>query len=354
MSKEISKRKTDGIKLVAGKDVESRSTSTLFEHMQLVHSALPELNFEEIDTSTTFLGRTFSTPLLIDSMTGGSAEAQKVNKNLARSAEELGLPMGIGSQRAGLVAEDLIKSYSVARENAPSIFLIANIGAAQLAKGFTVDDAEKCVKMIKADAFVIHLNPLQEIVQPEGDSKYHGVLSKIQEFSSSLSVPVIVKEVGSGISKEVALKLQIAGVNAINVAGVGGTSWAGIERFRAVAQKEKLKAALGDIFWDWGIPTAASLIEVRRAVDLPLIASGGIRDGIDVAKALILGASLCGMAAPFLKCAVKSKEDVLNLIKTTIHILKTTMFLVGARNISELRTRRYILTGPLKDWANST
>lgn len=314
---------------------------------------MPELSFDEVDPSTEFLGRNFPVPLLIDSMTGGSRESLRVNRNLARAAERYGLPMGIGSQRAALVAEDLVKSYSVARDNAPSIFLLANIGASQLAKGFSVKEAEKCVKMIKANAFAIHLNPLQELVQPEGDYNYKGVLEKIQEFASSLSVPVVVKEVGSGISKEVAIKLQLAGVKALNVAGVGGTSWAAVERIRAAAMKQNLKAILGEIFWDWGIPTAASLIEVRRAVDLPLIASGGIRNGLDIAKAVALGANLCGMASPFLKQALRSTEAVIEFIEATVRVLKATMFLVGAGSLSELQKTRYVLTGPLRDWANS-
>ena len=352
-SEEISRRKAEGIRIVSEEAVESRTSSTLFEHMHLVHNAIPELDFTEIDISIKFLGVKFSAPLLIDCMTGGSDESKKINENLALTAEEQRLPMGVGSQRAGLVADDLIESYAIVRDSAPTAFLIANIGAAQLVKGFSIEDAIKCIKMIKADAFAIHLNPLQELVQPEGDSNYKGVLSKISEFASELNVPIIIKEVGAGLSREVAVKVEKAGVKALNVSGLGGTSWAAVERFRALIQKDELKAKLGDIFWDWGIPTAASLMEVKQSVNIPVIASGGIRNGLEVAKALTLGATICGMASPFLKRALQSKHDVVNFVSETTFILKSAMFVVGACNVHQLQNSRYVLTGPLADWNNS-
>jgi isopentenyl-diphosphate delta-isomerase len=351
MSKDdISSRKDDGINIVSEENVESKLVSTYFEYVHLIHNALPELDFNKINTKTKFLDKEFSMPLIIGSMTGGSQTAKKINHVLSLAAEKFNIPMGLGSQRAGLLLKDLAKTYSIARESAKSIFLIANIGGAQLAKGLTLKDAENCIKMIKANALTIHLNPLQELVQPEGDYNYEGVLLKIEEFSKKLSVPVIVKEVGSGISKEVAVRLKLVGVKSIDVAGVGGTSWAGVEGIRARQQKNSLKYELGELFWDWGIPTAASLLEVVNNIDLPVISSGGIRNGLDVAKSIALGANMCAMASPFLKHALISKNSLYDFITMTNHVLKSTMFLVGVDTVEKLQNTRYVLSGPLFNW----
>ncbi len=343
----IKQRKKDGIEIPLHKDVQAKTTTTLLEHVRLVHNALPELDYDEIDLSTTFLGHRFSAPIIIDSMTGGTDEATIINGRLGELAEKFGFGMGLGSQRAGLKSEELAATYSVARRNAPNAFLIANIGGAQLAKGLSIDEARKIVKMIRANALVVHLNSLQELVQPEGEPKYRGVLSKISELAKAMDVPVMVKEVGAGISREVAVKLEMAGVSAINVAGAGGTSWAGVEKLRADYANDSLKQHLGELFWDWGIPTAASLIEAKRAVKLPLVASGGLRNGLEAAKCIALGASMVGMAYPFLKAAAKSKEDLESFARTVIAELQSTMFLVGAKNIPALASSRYILTGAL-------
>jgi isopentenyl-diphosphate delta-isomerase len=345
----IKKRKREGIEIPLQKNVQAKTTSTYLEYVRLIHNALPELDYDEIDISTTFLKRTFSAPIIIDSMTGGAPEAAKINGRLAELAEKYGFAMGLGSQRAGLKSKELAETYSIARKNAPGVFLIANIGGAQLAKGLTIDDVKKIIDMIQADALVIHLNPLQELIQPEGEPKYKGVFSKISEMSRSLDIPVIVKEVGAGISKEVAVKLEMSGVSAINIAGAGGTSWAGVEKLRAEASNNDLKIHLGEIFWDWGIPTAASLIEVNKTVKVPIIASGGLRNGLEIAKCIVLGASMCAMAYPFLVRAAESKEQLFNFADTVIAELKSTMFLVGAMNLSVLKSSRYILTGPLAD-----
>jgi isopentenyl-diphosphate delta-isomerase len=287
-------------------------------------------------------------------MTGGTPEATQINSRLGELAERYGLGMGLGSQRAGLRSEDLAETYAVARKNAPNAFLIANIGAAQLAKGFSIEDTRKILNMIRANALVIHLNPLQELVQPEGEPKYRGVLNKISELAVELDVPLIVKEVGSGISREVATRLELAGVSAINVAGVGGTSWAGVEKLRAENQNDKVKIRLGELFWDWGIPTASSIIEVKLgAPNVKLVASGGIRNGLEIAKCLALGADLCGMAYPFLRKAAESQEALFEFSDMIIEELKSTMFLVGASNIQELKSSRYILTGYLADGTSS-
>ncbi len=350
----IKQRKKDGIEIPLNKDVQARTASTCLEYVKLVHNALPEIDYDEIDLSTNFLGHRFSAPLIIDSMTGGTDEATVINGRLGELAQRYGFAMGLGSQRAGLKSEELASTYSVARKNAPDAFLIANIGGAQLAKGLTIDEANRIVKMINANALVVHLNPLQELVQPEGEPKYKGVLDKIAELVRSTDVPVLVKEVGAGISREAAIKLEMAGVSAINIAGAGGTSWAGVEKLRADMVKDKAKARLGEVFWDWGIPTAASLVQTRRAVKLPLIASGGLRNGLEVAKCLVLGASMAAMAYPFLKAAVESREALFEFADEVIAELKSTMFLVGAPDIRSLASSRYILTGPLAEEVGRT
>lgn len=346
----IKQRKLDGLMIPLSKEVQAKATSTYLEYVTLIHNALPELDFDEIDTSTTFLNHKFSAPLIIDSMTGGTPEAAKINERLAETAEALGLGMGLGSQRAGLKSKELEETYSIARQHAPNAFLIANIGGAQLAKGLSIDEAKRIIDMINANALVIHLNPLQELVQPEGEPKFKGVFNKIAELVNSLNIPVIVKEVGAGISKEVASRLEVAGVRAINVAGSGGTSWAGVEKLRAESVGGELKTHLGEMFWDWGIPTAASLIEVKRVVKLQLIASGGLRNGLEVAKCIAIGADMCAMAFPFLKQAAISKEAVMQFADLLLNELKSTMYLVGAKDIRTLKTSRHVLTGPLAEW----
>ena len=346
----IKQRKLDGLMIPLSKEVQAKATSTYLEYVTLIHNALPELDFDEIDTSTTFLNHKFSAPLIIDSMTGGTPEAAKINERLAETAEALGLGMGLGSQRAGLKSKELEETYSIARQHAPNAFLIANIGGAQLAKGLSIDEAKRIIDMINANALVIHLNPLQELVQPEGEPKFKGVFNKIAELVNSLNVPVIVKEVGAGISKEVASRLEVAGVRAINVAGSGGTSWAGVEKLRAESVGSELKTHLGEMFWDWGIPTAASLIEVKRVVKLQLIASGGLRNGLEVAKCLAIGADMCAMAFPFLKQAAISKEAVMQFADLLLNELKSTMYLVGAKDARTLKTSRHVLTGSLAEW----
>jgi len=343
----IRQRKKEGIDIPLQKNVQAKNTSTYLEHVRLVHNALPELDYDEIDTSITFLKKKFSAPIIIDSMTGGTDEATVINGRLGELAEKYGFGMGLGSQRAGLKSEELAATYSIARKNAPNAFLIANIGGAQLSKGLTVDEAKRIVKMIGANALVVHLNPLQELIQPEGEPRYKGVLAQISELAKVIDVPLIVKEVGAGISKEAAIKLEMANVSAINIAGAGGTSWAGVEKIRAESSKYDLKRHLGEMFWDWGIPTALSLIEVRRAVKLPLIASGGLRNGLEVAKCISLGASMTAMAYPFLQSATQSRESLFAFADTILAELKSTMFLVGAKNINALASSRYILTGML-------
>jgi isopentenyl-diphosphate delta-isomerase len=347
---DVIKRKEEGIEVVLSGKTGAREITTLLECVHLIHNALPEINMDEIDLSTSFLGHKLKAPIIVDSMTGGAPLAEKVNGILALMAEEMGFGMGVGSQRAGLLSEDMARTYSVARKNAPSIFLFANIGGAQLARGISLDDAKKLIDMIKADALAIHLNPLQEVIQPEGEPTFKGVIAKIEEFSRNLGIPVIVKEVGAGISKEVAVKLELAGVKAINVSGAGGTSWAAVERHRAETRSMEGKASLGELFWDWGIPTAAALISARRAVNLQLIASGGLRNGLEIAKCLALGADACGIASPMLRHATEGKESLAKFANKILYEIKTTMLVLGAKHISSLKSVRKVVTPPLTYW----
>jgi isopentenyl-diphosphate Delta-isomerase len=345
----IQERKKEGITIPLTREVQARGSSNYLEFISLIHNALPGLDYEEIETSCSLLNHKLAAPIMIDCMTGGTSEATKINSRLGQLAQKYGLAMGLGSQRAGLRSSQLAETYAVARREAPDAFLIANIGGAQLSKGLSIDEISKIIEMIKADALAIHLNPLQELVQPEGEPKYRGVLERIQEIAKAIDFPVIVKEVGAGISKEVALKLQDAGVAAINIAGAGGTSWAGVEKLRAESVNNKVKVSIGDLFWDWGIPTALSLIEVRKVVKIPVIASGGLRNGLEIAKCLVLGADSCAMAFPFLKRASESLDSLFMFADTLVTELKSTMFLVGANNLDDLKKARYFVTGHLKE-----
>lgn len=343
----IKNRKKEGIVIPLSQDVQGKDNSTYLEDVYLIHNALPEINFDEIDISTKFLKTKFSAPLIIDSMTGGTDEAYLINKRLGEIAEKYNVGMGLGSQRAGLKSDKLVQSYSIARNVAPNAFLIANIGGAQLSEGLSTSDTKRIIDMVDADALAIHLNPLQELVQPEGEPRFKGIKEKISKLIDVIDIPIIVKEVGSGISPEVASTLASIGVSAINVAGSGGTSWAGIEKIRADKSKSFIKSSLGTLFWDWGIPTALSIILTSKFVNIPLIASGGLRNGLEVAKCLILGSSMCAMAFPFLQRASRSEEELELFTQLIITELKATMFLVGSSNLQSLMNTRYILKDKL-------
>jgi isopentenyl-diphosphate delta-isomerase len=331
-----SKRKTDHVRINLEKDVRSGLTTGL-EEIRFKHIALPELKLDDISTKSRFLGKTLQTPLLISSMTGGAAEAFSINRNLAEAAQVTGIAMGVGSQRAALEDEELIDSFQV-RELAPDVILFANLGAVQLNYGVGLEGCQRAVDMIQADALVLHLNPLQEALQPEGDTDFSDLLQKIGMICKQLDKPVIVKEVGWGLSAEVALKLVDVGVAAIDVAGAGGTSWSQVEMHRA---KDEGQAELAASFIDWGIPTAQAVKDVRRVLpDIPLIASGGLRDGIDLAKCLALGANLGGMAGQFLKAAAESTQAVVNRIELTQRQLQRTMFATTSGTIDELDTSK--------------
>jgi len=327
-------RKSDHIRINLKQDVESSLTTGL-EAFHFEHNALPEISLGQIDTGTTFLGKQLRFPLLISSMTGGTEEALQINTLLAQAAQSAGIAMGVGSQRAAIEDPTSAGSFSV-REHAPDILLFANLGAVQLNYGYDASHCKRAVEMIDANGLILHLNPLQEALQLEGDTDFSSLLSKIEMVCRTLDVPVLAKEVGWGISAAVAKDLVNAGVTGIDVAGAGGTSWSQVERFRAA---DSMRAGAAGAFRSWGIPTSIALQEVRRALpDVPLIASGGLRNGVDLAKCLALGADLCGMAGPFLRAASESLEAVLQMIERTNLELRTAMFATSSMTPSNLRT----------------
>ena len=336
---DISQRKDDHLRINLEEDVRSKGVTTGFERYRFVHQALPEIDLDIVDTHCTVLEKALAAPLLISSMTGGIARASAINRNLASAAQKLGLAMGLGSQRVALEHCDLRPLFEV-REVAPDILLFANLGAVQLNNGYGTEECLRAVEMVRADALILHLNPLQEAVQPEGNVNFSGLLERIAMICRELPVPVIVKEVGWGISEDVAHALALTGVAAIDVAGAGGTSWSEVEHFRADSAR---RARVSRAFASWGIPTAESLLAVRRgAPELLALASGGIRDGIDVAKALVLGATLVGQASSVLRAATVSVAAVEDELSATIDELRISMFCIGARSLADLRRTSHL------------
>lgn len=328
-----SSRKADHIRINLEEDVRSGLTTGL-ERYFFLHSALPELDLEEVDLGVEIFGKQLKAPLLISAMTGGSDEATAINLRLAEAAQVNGIAMGLGSQRAAIEDAKLEASFQV-RKVAPGILLFANIGAVQLNYGYGLNHLQRAVDMAEADALVLHLNALQEAVQPEGDTNFSGLLKKIEIMCKQLPVPVVVKEVGWGISAEVAKQLARAGVQAIDVAGAGGTSWTQVEMHRA---KKPSQARLAAAFADWGITTSESIIQVREALrSMRIFASGGLRSGVDIAKCIALGAELGGMAGPFLKAANQSAKAVSETIEEVARELRVTMFAAGAADIASLQ-----------------
>jgi len=327
-------RKSDHIRINLEEDVNFHQLTTGLENYHFLHQALPELDLAGVDTSVLFLGKKLKAPLLISSMTGGTEQAQVINRTLAEAAEMYGLAMGVGSQRAALEDPSLADTFWV-RPIAPTAVLLANLGAVQLNYGYTLDHCRRAVDMIEADGLILHFNALQEAVQPEGNTNFSGLLPKIEQICRALPAPVIAKEVGWGFSEDTARRLIDAGIAAIDVAGSGGTSWSQVEMYRA---KTDIRRRVAATFVDWGIPTADALQAVKRVnPSIPIIASGGLRNGLDIAKCIALGATLGGLAGPFLKAAVKSLQAALDEIEIIRTELQVAMFCIGADSIEALQ-----------------
>lgn len=337
-------RKAEHVRLAATGEVRHRAKLTGFELIEFEHDALPELALEEIDLSSSFLGHSLSAPLLISSMTGGYADALEINSALAEVAAKFGLAIGVGSERQALESTQHHASFSVVRKMAPSALVIANIGGVELAKLHSAHDADsldRIVELVGANALAVHLNPLQELMQPEGARDFRGITEAIEWAVGAVQVPIIIKEVGAGISADVARRVLEAGVAAIDVAGAGGTSWAGIELMRREAPSSDLEE-----FWDWGIPTTECIRQVAALKDekrFELIASGGIQTGLDAAKAIALGADLVGIARPFIQAFVAGGPGALAAkVESILEQLRITMLLTGSRTIGELRNARLL------------
>lgn len=335
-------RKIEHVKICLEEEVESDYSG--FEDIMFLHNALPEINFADVDTSIKFLGKKFTFPLIIASMTGGHPETKTINANLAEAVETAGIGMGVGSQRAAIEDKRLEDTFSIVREKAPKAFIYANIGIPQLIE-YGAEVVDKIVEMVDADAVAIHLNYLQEAIQPEGNLNASGGLSLLEEVCRSSKVPIIVKETGAGISREVALKLKDTGVSALDVGGKGGTTFAGVEVYRA---SDYIQKAVGLDFWSWGIPTAFCIVDCSKI--LPTIATGGIRNGIDIAKSIAIGAKIASAALPFLKESTESAEEVLNKIEYFRRSFKIAMFLTACKSIEELSKTKLFVTGKFKEW----
>lgn len=334
----VSRRKADHIQINLEQDVASALTTGL-ERLRFDNAALPELDLRAVRTELTFLGKRLAAPLLISSMTGGTEQARQLNLALAQAAQHAGVAMGLGSLRAALEDPSLAPTFQV-RRAAPDILLLANLGAVQLNYGYGPDHCRRAVELVEADALVLHLNALQEALQPEGDTNFSSLLSKIEQVCTALPVPVIVKEVGWGISAADARHLVQAGVAAIDVAGAGGTSWSQVEMHRMVDPEQ---ARLAAAFVGWGIPTAEAVRQIRLELPaIPLIASGGLRSGLDLAKGIALGADLGAMAGPFLKAAADSPEAVVRAIAKVVDELRLVMFATGSGNLAALRQARLV------------
>lgn len=346
MPDDISQRKVDHLDLCAEDEVEYRHKTTLLEDVELLHDSLPELSLDDLDSSAEVFGRTLDAPLLITGMTGGAERAREINRTLASVAEQLGLAFGVGSQRAILRDKALVDTY-VVRDVAPNIALFGNIGGVQAAE-MSTSEARELVDVIDADALCVHLNPGQELIQPEGDRDFRGVVDAIARLNDDLGVPVIVKETGCGLSLRTLERLAATGVQWVDTSGAGGTTWIGVEALRAPAEQK----SVGELFWEWGVPTAPSIVWAARRFNV--IGSGGLRTGLDAARAIALGASIAGMALPWLRAAHDGGEQAaLDFGRRTIHALHTAMLLTGSRTTRDLQTAPRILGARLERWLSA-
>ena len=350
MSEETQKRKADHIRICLDDNAQAKEVTTGFEDINLIHKALPEIDKKEISLSTSVFGHKFSAPIMVGALTGGTRQAEKINATIAEAVEELQLGMGLGSQRAAIEDKKLAKTFSIARKKAPTAFLIANLGAVQLTHGYGLNEIKKAIEMIEADAIAIHLNILQEAIQPEGQTNFKNILLKIKEITDKIDKPVIIKETGSGFAAEEAKNLESAGVQGIDIGGVGGTSFAAVEYHRTHQEENIVQRRLGETFWDWGIPTAISLAEVTTSVKIPVIASGGIRNGMEATKALALGAKLTSIAQPALKTSLKGAKETKNLLTLFAEEIRNAMFLVGAKKPEDLSQIPLVITGKTAEW----
>ncbi|MEH2467426.1 type 2 isopentenyl-diphosphate Delta-isomerase [Nostoc sp.] len=334
ISAQTQNRKADHIRICLEEDVQCDQITNGLERYRFTHFCLPELNPDDIDISTTFLGKQLGAPLLISSMTGGTEQAAIINQRLAEVAQYYKIAMGVGSQRVAVEKPQVADTFAV-RKYAPDVLLFANLGAVQLNYKYGLDECLRVVDILEADALILHINPLQECIQPKGDTNFRGLLDKISKLCSGMPVPVIAKEVGNGISAAIAEKLIAAGVAAIDVAGAGGTSWAKVESERA---ENPLQRRLGRTFANWGLPTAECITTIRAiAPYVPLIASGGLRHGLDVAAAIALGADVAGLAMPFLQAAAISETAVAELAKVLIAEITTVLFCTGNATLYQLK-----------------
>ena len=342
---DISQRKKDHLALCAGDNVNFREKTSLFEQVELVHNALPELHADAVDSSIDLLGKRLRAPIIIAAMTGGTDEAAAINQDLARAADALGLGFGLGSQRAMFVRPHTAWTFKV-REHAPNVLLLGNLGIVQ-ARAMSTGQIRELCRETGSDALCLHLNPAMEIVQPGGDRDFSGGLDTIRRLVGELPIPVIVKETGCGLSRGVATLIKDCGVRHVDVSGSGGTSWVAVEAHRAVDETER---QLADELWDWGIPTAASLLQIR-GLGLHTIATGGLRSGTDVARAIALGASAGGLAAPVLKAHRAGGYDgAVAFLQRLIHTVRSIMLLTGSRDVAALQHAPRILGPALARW----
>jgi isopentenyl-diphosphate delta-isomerase len=346
-------RKLSHLEICLHQPVEAH-TSPHWEDFQFVHRAIPDLDWEEIVTTTQVFGKKLSLPFMAAAMTGGHPEVRPINEAIARVAEKIKIGMGVGSERAAIEKNHpyITESFQVVRSLAPTALIIGNLGAAQFSRkgGFGVKEAKAAVSLIGADVLAVHVNPAQEVVQVEGDNFFHHFFTQVSDMADQLNVPVILKEVGSGFAREEAAKVDASPLAGIDVGGLGGTSWIGVEALRAEQKNDTFHANLGRLFWDWGIPTAISLVEVRSATNKTVIATGGVRNGLDAAKAIALGADIVGMALPLLKPAQQGDDALLGFIQHFERELRTAMFLTGCRTLSDLRQAALVVTGLSRDW----